>query len=159
MACILSNIEAAMKTAIDGMTVAGGYNYAWNNVHQPDLAFATYPNSVIMVEAERCVDESDGAAAQLYTNEVDFLIIVRSQLSGVVDIPNYSVNADHNKALDDLKKLFGTNYHITNTCDRIMYKSSEREIKKNGDIFVPGDMLTRWVVYYRQDRQSPEITG
>jgi len=112
-----------------------------------------------MVEAERCVDESDGAAAQLYTNEVDFLIIVRSQLASVVDIPNYSVNADHNKALDDLKKLFGTNYHITNTCDRIMYKSSEREIKKNGDIFVPGDMLTRWVVYYRQDRQSPEITG
>lgn len=159
MASILTSIESAMKSAIDGMTVAGGYNYAWNNVHQPDLALATFPNCIIMIEAERCVDESDGAACQLYTQECDFLIVVRGQLSTVTDIPNYSVNAEHNKALDDLKKLFGTNYHITNNCDKIMYKGMEREIKKNGDIYVPGEMVTRWTVYYRQDRQSPEITG
>jgi hypothetical protein len=159
VAPILTSIETAMKTAIDAMTTTGGYNYNWNNVHQPDIALATFPNSVIMIESERCVDESDGASGQLYTNEADFIIIVRGQITSVTDIPNYSVNSEHNKALDDLKKLFGTNFHITNTCDRIMYKSSEREIKNNGDVFIPGELLTKWTVYYRQDRLSPEITG
>lgn len=159
MAPILTSIEAAMKSAIGAMSATDGYNYNWIDVHQPDIALATFPNSVIMIEAERCVDESDGASGQLYTNEVDFLIIVRGKITTTTSIPNYSVNAEHNKAIDDLKKLFGTNYHITNTCDRIMYKSSEREIKKNGDVFIPGELLTRWTVYYRQDRLSPEVTG
>jgi len=159
MAPIITNIETAMKTAIDAMTVVGGYNYNWNSPHQPDLALASFPCCVILIESERCVDDQNGSDERVYTNEIDFLLIVTGQLSSTTDIPNYSINAEHNKSLDDLKKVFGTNYHITNTCDKIMYLGMEREIKKNGDIYVPGEMATRWKVYYRQDRLTPETTG
>jgi hypothetical protein len=153
----MTNIETAIKTAIDGMTTTGGYNYNWNGVPQPDAGLASFPNVTdIMIEGER---EMGTGESQVYSNEVDILIPVQGVLSSAADNPNYSINAEHNKASDDLKKLFGTNYHITNTVDRIMWQSNEREVKLNGDVFMPGVLLTRWKLYYRQDRINIEQYG
>lgn len=156
---ILTNIEDAVSAAIGGMTSAVGYNYDWNTVNEPDQALCSYPNAVVIVESERCVDDDNGADQQVYTNECDLIITVRGENSAVQYNPNRSINAVHNAALDDLKKLFGNNHHISETCDRIMYRGMEREYKRNGDIMVPGEMRTRWTVYYRQDRLSPTQAG
>jgi len=62
-----------------------------------------------------------------------------------------------NKALDDLKQLFGINYNLTGVCDTIMYRRSVRVEKPNGDILIPAEMETFWRVQYTQSRTDPTV--
>ena len=153
---ILTDIEEAMKLAILGMTTGDGYNYNWHTVNEDDLALCTFPCAEIGITEERNVDDPEGAWFQSYNNEVEFEIVVHGKLDSEEKNPNYAMRKVLNKALDDLKQLFGINYHITNTCDRIMYAGMTREIKMSGDVHVPGLMSTTWNVRYTQDRLSPE---
>lgn len=153
---ILTDIEAAMKSLIQNMAVSGDYNYNWGTVNEDDMALCVFPCAEIILTEDTSLDDPEGAWYQAYNNEATFNIVIRGKLDSVEKNPNYSINTVHNKALDDLKKLFGTVYHLSDTCDRIMYVSMNREIKKNGDVFMPGEMTTVWNVRYTQDRLSPE---
>jgi len=160
MASILTTIEAAMKTLIDGMTVVGGYNFDWGDSNQPDEALVdandVFPMALILIENETNTDLTGGVWASAYQNEVTFKIIVKDKLDAVQSVPNFAINDIHNKCLDDLKKLFGVNYNIGNTCGVIMYVGSERIIdEENGDVFRPGHLETEWLVRYAQDRTDP----
>jgi len=157
---ILTQIEAAMKALIESTTVAGGYNYEWGTVNQPDLARCTYPTAEIILSSEVNLDEVEGAHANAYMNEAEFLIRVTGENAAEdADSPVYAINAIHNLALDDLKKLFGTNYSLSDTADMIMYQGMQRVTSTAGDIFVPGHIETTWMVRYSQDRQTPTTRG
>jgi len=154
---ILSNIEAAMKTLIDGMTVAGGYNKTWGDSNEDDLAKKdAYPNAEIRLIDEENQDEIDGGFSSAYANRATFEVTVHDKLTSVYDNPEYQINVELNKCLDDLKKLFGINYHVSDTVNMIYYRGMVRdEPEKAGDIVVPRKMVTTWMVTYSQGREDP----
>ena len=64
-----------------------------------------------------------------------------------------------NKNFPNLKKLFGTNYHVSDSCDLIMYTGCQRVADARNDIFRPSHMDVRFTVRYTQDRQTPETSA
>ncbi len=67
----------------------------------------------------------------------------------------YKINAELNWALNDLKKLFGTYYTVSDACETIMYQGMTRVTDKNNDAMRPKYMDTRWLVRYTEDRLDP----
>lgn len=156
---ILTRIEEAMESLIKTMRYPE-YNYNWYTVNQPDLAKVTFPCATIKLDPqERNLDETNAAHAGCYYNEDLFIITVTGKLDTETDLPTFEINKIHNKALDDLKKIFGINNSIDDTADVILYRSAIRNIKRNGDIFVPGELITNWIVRYTQDRHNPTQIG
>jgi len=152
---ILSRIEAAMLALIEGMTIAGGYYYDWGDCNERDMAIKdAYPNAEIYLSDEENDDDINGDHSNAYENRATFEIRVHGKLSAIQDNPEFSINAEHNKALDDLKKLFGTNYTVSDTCNTILYRGSRREKANHGDVLVPTILITTWEISYAQDRQS-----
>jgi hypothetical protein len=156
MAPILTNFETNIATLIDGMTTVGGYNYNWPAPNQPDAALTDYPRAQIIVIREENTDSENGSGAMYLTNTVVFEIIVDMRLSTESYTPTRAINAEYNKALDDLKKLLCNNPHVTDTLTGLMYRGMERIIDKSGDIITPGRMITRWEGQYYQRRDLPE---
>jgi hypothetical protein len=154
---ILTLIEQGMADAIADME-QGEYNFTWNaqGVNQPDMAKVTFPTAEIFLESEDNLDDPDGPWSNAYMQEATYVIRVRARLDSETDVPTWEINAELNKALDDLKKLFGTNYSVSGYCDTIMYRGFERINEMSGDVFIPKRMETRWRVQYSQDRKNPE---
>ncbi len=157
MADILTEIEYGIKTHIEAMVIADSYNFDWGTVNEPDVKKQTFPSAEVFVESEECMDEEDGVWAGGYNQHVTFVIRVRTELDNKEDIPAYAINREHNKALEDLKRLFGNHYVVSNHCDLIMYKGMTRVIDRANDMMRPSYMDTRWLVKYTQYRQHPEI--
>jgi len=155
---ILTRIEHAMYDLIGGMRL-GTYNFDWGTVNQPDLAKVTFPSALVVLEEEINMDEAGGAWSNGYLNQAIYIITVRAKLNEEKHIPIFEIDAELNKALDDLKKLFGSNYSVDGSCDRIMYRGMRRNLERTGDLFVPKSMETRWNVEYTQGRTTPTSFG
>lgn len=155
---ILTDIEAKMYTLISGMLTADGYNFNWGNVNQPDMALQEQdkPAALIYVIDEDNQDQTNGTWSSAYNNSVNFRIRTHSALAEVADVPLFEINAELNKQLDDLKKLFGTYYNLDGLCMSIMYRKMKRIIHENNDVHIPKSMDTFWLVRYSQDRTDPE---
>lgn len=152
---ILTQAEENMAILVEGMTIADGYNYDWGTVNQPDLAKCTFPCAVIEMDPEETnLDEPTGVHAGAYLNEVAIKIRAVGKLDTEHTNPVFENNKTLNKALDDLKKVFGTNYSLNGTVDTIMYRRSLRITKQAGDIFIPSELESHWIVRYTQDRQN-----
>lgn len=156
---LLTAVEQGMTDAIEGMSIGGGYNYDWGTCNEPDAAKQNFPSAEITLEKEKCLDDEGGVWADSYMIESAFVIRVRASLSNETERPAYEINAELNKALSDLKKCFGTNYHVSDSCDLIMYQDATRIPDKTNDIFRPAYMDVRFLVRYTQDRQTPEISA
>ena len=152
---ILSKIETKMAEQISGMSLGAGYYFEWGSVNEPDIAKQQFPSAEIVVESELNLDEKEGAWSQAYEQEASFLIKVRVTLDNETERPLYEVNTELNKALEDLKRLFGRNYTVSDSCETIMYRSMQRVTDKGNDIFRPAYLETRWLVRYTQDRREP----
>ena len=156
---ILTRIETNIETLIKAMRVSDGYNYDWLYANIPDMAKVQYPTALVTLNPDEVAGTDIGAHAGCYTCVDTFLITVVGTLLAEKEIPTFEINKIWNKTLDDLKKLFGTNYSLTVdgvcVCDTIQYISSRRVYKKNGDIFIPGHLESTWQVTYSQDRQQP----
>ena len=134
MAPILTNIETQIAVLIDGMTVVGGFNFDWGISNEDDLAIKNkYPNAEIFVVAEEGDDEDEMNHAEAYGITATVEIHVTSKLTSADKNPKFTINAKHNLALDDLKKLFGGNQHLNNTANVILYRSMDRDPKPGGD--------------------------
>jgi len=157
---ILTSIESAMATILSGLTTGGGYHYKWGTANQDDKVLQD-ANMVaeIRLSSEDNIDEPDGVDANSYLNSAFFEIIVQTTMDDVKSKPIWAVNAYHNKAIDDLKRAFGINYHLNNTANSIMYRSHDREILQNGDLFTPGKITSIWRVDYAQDREDVSINA
>jgi hypothetical protein len=155
----LSKIERGMADAIEGMTQGDGYNFDWGSVNQPDEALQVFPSAEITLEEEKCLDDEGGVWADAYEIESSFVIRVRASIANETERPAYEINTELNLALSDLKKLFGTNYHVSDSCDLIMYTGCQRVADARNDIFRPSHMDVRFTVRYTQDRQTPETSA
>lgn len=157
---ILTNIEAQMVTIIEAMTTVAGFQFTWGTANQPDKALQDAAMvAEIYLQNEDNLDEPDGVDSNSYLNAVFFEIKVQSTNTALAATPIFGVNAIHNKALDDLKKAFGTNYHLNNTANSIMYRNSTREVLPAGDLFTPGVMTSIWRVDYAQDREDVTVNA
>lgn len=151
----LSLIELGLKTCIQAMNVSNGYYYTWGSVNEIDKSKMVYPAANIELVQEECTDTQDGVWAETYMLEATYNIRVWTRLESQVNAPYWEIDAELNKALDDLKKCFGINYTVSGNCDIVFYRGMTRETYQSGDVFIPKSMLTRWTVRYTADRTEP----
>lgn len=157
---ILTQIEESMVSLIQGM-LPGLYHYTWGSqsVNEQDLAKATFPCAMIYLESDTSLDDPNGSHCGAYYHESIYRIEVKARLEEERANPKWAINAELNKAFDDLRKLFGRNYNLSGACDTIMYQSMQREFVSNGDIFIPSKMITYWVVRWESDRSDPDLVA
>ena len=151
---ILTQIEEGIVDMIEGIE-PGLYSFKWM-VNEPDYAKATFPVANVYLEYETSLDDANGPDSDMYFQECSFRIDVMARAEQENDNPRWDIQRDLNKALDDLKRVFGRDYSVNNTADIIMYRGMNIEYERNNDIFMPAKMVTRWIVRYEQDRQNPE---
>jgi hypothetical protein len=153
----LTKIENNIKSIIEAIRSVDGYHFDWEICNQEDLAKVTFPAAMVYLEPEEeNLDERTGGCGGSYLNKVTFRIHVVGKLADESSNPNFDMNAVLSKALDDLKKIFGINYHINDNADAFMYRRSVRIRKLNGDIFVPVELDTFWDCTYMQLRNAPD---
>jgi hypothetical protein len=139
------------------MSVVNGYNFDWSveGMNEDDEAFGSFPKAYIQSPVETNMDQLNDSHAQAYANEVLFIVDCKGILPEFDYNPGFALRSVLRKALDDLKKLFGTNNSVNNTCDVIFYKSSQVVPVKMNDVMKPGFLRTQWLVVYSQDRLNP----
>ena len=152
---ILTKIETAMCSAIAGIRKVDGYYLDWATVNEPDVVKQDFPSAEIILESEICLDEQSTAWNMAYNQEATFNIRVRVTLENEEEVPLYEINKRLNLALDDLKRLFGINYTLTDSCETIMYNGAQRIVGLENDIFRPAYLETKWIVRYTQVRTDP----
>lgn len=157
---ILTQIEEAMASEIQAMQ-PGLYKYTWGaqSVNETDLAKVTFPCANIYLDSDTSLDDPTGSHCGAYFHESIFRIEVFARLEEERANPRWAINAELNKAFDDLLKLFGRNYNVSGTCDTIMYRDMQREFVRNGDIFVPSKMITYWIVRWESVRTDPDLVA
>jgi hypothetical protein len=163
---ILDRIEKAMESLVSGMTVSGGYNFNWGMVNEQDESMpdssgnVNFPRCIIdptdsLADKETNQDSLAGIGSGDYTNEVIFTLLVKGELPAFDANPLFAARSVLRQALDDLKKLFGTNRDLQGNCDNIMYSGSQIESLVRNDVQRPAQLRTFWKVVYSQDRIIP----
>jgi hypothetical protein len=158
MADLLDLIEAKLKELIEGMTIAGGYNYDWGTVNSTDEANADYPLcNIIQGDEENVDDDAGGASTQSYDNIAFYDLVCKSQNQSTLPDPNFSIHSEFNKMSHDIKKLFGTqpNCQLEGLAENVEYLGKTPKFHRSGDIFRAGDITIRIRVKYSQDRLEP----
>jgi len=152
---ILTRIEQAVADNIKSMTVATGYYYDWGSVNERDVRNQTYPSAEIAISGEECQDETDGAWNGVYNQHATMIIRVRVSLDQEEEAPFYEINNRMNRALDDLKRLMGIKYTMSDACETLMYRGMVRIPERSNDILRPSYMDTSWLIQYIQVRTDP----
>lgn len=156
---ILTQIESNMYTLISELS-PDDYHFDWQSVNEWDVAKQNFPSALIYLIDEECQDfDRNALGTRDYYQECTFEIHVIAELTTETDNPVFEINAELNKALDDLKKCFGINWTINGTADTIMYAGSRRERRQTGDIMLPSKLITKWQVVYEQDRKYPSMVA
>lgn len=156
---ILDYTELSIKDSILSMSVIGGYNFDWLTVNEADEAIGGYPRALIDSPQEINRDLANGMGSQDYTNDVLFTIIFKCQQENSLN-PNFTIRSNLRLAMDDLKQLMGYECSkegncLNNSCEEIIYQSSQILYTNKNDILRPAAMKSQWLVRYTQDRLSP----
>lgn len=152
---ILTKIETEMAERIAALRQADGYFLDWGTVNEPDVAKQSFPSAEIMLDYEACIDDTDTAWSDGYNQEAHYIIRVRGALANEENTPYYEINKVLNMAVEDLKRLFGINYTVSDSCETIYYQGAQRVSDRSNDIFRPAYVETQWLVKYTQTRKDP----
>jgi len=156
----LGTIQEAMVALINAMATSGGYWFTWGACNEVDHAKKTaYPNAEIYIGDEQNTDGIDAAHATAYSNKITFNIHTWCKLLTVTDNPDFAIEELMDKALEDLKRLFGINNTVSGTCHLVQYRSFTKDLLKRGDIILAGRIVSVWDIYYIQDRLNPTQNG
>ena len=138
------------------MTITDGYYSNWITVNERNLSIGSFPRAEVYYSDEKNMDTLAGASDLAYTIEVSFEIHVFVTVQQSSKNPLFDVLAEFDKALDDLKMLFGNNSSVNSTCDSFMFTEMKREAEAK-DQFIPTKMITKWRAVYSQDRKAPSL--
>lgn len=152
---ILTKIEEGIASYILSIARSTVYYFDWRCVNERDIANQTFPSAEIFIEDEECQDLEDGVWAGGYNQHVNVTIRVRVETDVEESNPSYDVDKELNKALDDLKRMFGNQYTVSDSCDTMMYRGMSRVVDGANNILRAKYMDTRWLVKYTQDRKDP----
>ena len=149
---MVNEIRDEIKTMIEAMTTAG-YNFDWTVPEQSDKNYWGDVSAFVKTPEESFLDENN---AYLY-NTLNVQIYVRAK----IDESSTPVNAADDKlgtALEDLKKLFGSNSQLNSSAFHIRYAGYSIEREESGDRFFPEKLISSWQVTYYQKRSDPDAT-
>lgn len=157
---ILHDIIERIKENISGLTVAGGYNYNWGTVQERDVNKMQFPAAVVhLPDDEQNLDDPNGVHALSYYNRLPVHIQIYDELATQTEYPEDEIRLKYFTCLDDLKKVFGTDFFLNGNCEKIMYRGARFVKARSGDLFTPATLMSRWDVYYLQDRENPNVNG
>lgn len=162
MGDIITNIETNIKALIEGMTIAGGYNYDWGTINNIDETKQdVYPTAIVQLFQIQNIDEASGASGTI-SNRATFEIIIKARLTSEENIPLIAIHEEEQKAFEDLLRLFGNNYSLcvdgSPACHYIKFDEVlERERHETGNMFRPSDFITRWEIFYSQLSTNPSV--
>jgi hypothetical protein len=163
MPSMLNTIVSGLYTALDAMSISGGYNYDVDNGYgvqyqQEDFAKAKFPLYNIYLSSENSVDTADFPNMNAFRNITSLEIHCYHKLSSVTSNSVFNIDIVLNNLLHDIKKLIG-NYHTLNsTCEGIFYKRSERRPSGDmSDVLLPKKLVVFVDVYYSQAQTQPAV--
>ena len=138
-----------MARLIGEITTAAGYEVTMGTVNEPDEALVEYPACEITYANETPDDSKINALYGYATTE--YQIKIKSKLLTVENVPVWAIDAEYDKALGALKEKFGENNGALALSYNpvITYNGFEKENYKSGDVFVPGALISRWLVRYQ----------
>lgn len=146
----ITTIAGEIKTLIGAMTTAGGYNYNWGTMNEPDAAHPrTYPCALIRYKTEGAVE---GIAGLYGMQNAEVTITVDYKITPTVTIqPEITADANLDSALADLLRLFGLNnvgYLPLSGEAFLSFKSSEKVNNTTGHTYRPVQLVTKWNLFY-----------
>lgn len=146
----LTDIAGEIKTIIDALTVAGGYNYNWSTFNETDRALVTtFPLAIIRYTTDEAVD---GIAGLYGMHNAEFEITVEETITPSATVkPEFTADAALDKALADLVKAFtqnNTGYFPITGQSLLSYKSSEKIKSTRGSTYRPVKLVTKWNAFY-----------
>lgn len=152
MAGKLTEIIAGMKSLIETITTANGYEYDFGTINETDNVKRKEPSAEITYDEETAISE----ASALYGFAIaNITIKLRWSTEKVEDEPFYAIDARLDSLLRDVKQVLlrsstpNTLPIDDNECV-IVYQGFTKELNENGDIFRPKSLLTRWTIKYQE---------
>ena len=162
MAILETNIRKKLIELVGGMRIADGFNFDWyasNPSAWDENLTDGYPFAFVEPGDETNLDEQGAVNGGIYTNDFPFTIYCRidyDETKITEEIrPVDQIEDEIDKALQDLKRLFGNNVCLDDTVFSCWYTGSRRGIlpQEKALGILAFDLLCR----YRQQRREPEI--
>jgi hypothetical protein len=149
----LTDIASEIKTIIDSLTVAGGYNYNWSTFNETDKALVTtFPLATIRYTTDEAVD---GIAGLYGMHNAEFLIEVEMTITPSATVkPEFTADAALDKCLADLCLKFrinNTGYFPLTGQSLLSYKSSEKIKNTRGSTYRPVKLVTKFNCFYHNN--------
>lgn len=142
------------------MREVDGYAFDWLCANQPDDNLATFPRALVYVREETCDDSDRGAWANVYWANAEVEIIADVQIPSETDVPEFSIDAYCDDALDDLLRLFGSNPSLSSAGSLpVAYKSCVADDYVSGDYFLTKRISTKWSIRFTRSRTEPTLSG
>lgn len=145
----LTEIAAEIAIMVAGIRIADGYYNDWGSVNKQDAARATaWPRAEIRYQSQ----VPGGGLSHYYGMlNAEFIIEIEPKItpSGTVDSV-LDADAYMDTALADLLKMsLGNNGYLALSGEAVLtFKDARRETVKNGDVYRPGKLITKWNVHY-----------
>jgi hypothetical protein len=151
MAARITTITGEIATLIDGMTTAGGYNYNWSQLNEPDKALQTsWPSAIVRY---RKFSKADGIEGLYGMCNAEITITIDQKITPSASVkPEFTADAALDNCLSDLMKLFGTNsitgYFPLSKEAFLSFVSAEKINTQRNDTFFPTKLETVWNCYF-----------
>jgi hypothetical protein len=151
----LSVIADALATAIDAMTILGGYSADWNSVNIDDATQTNvFPQALVDITEETANIQDIHAGA--YSNVATATIKVRDANTAAQTYPQRAIRTKLYADLDDLKKCFGSDPFLDSAgitmCE---YQGMTIALTQKGDQHTSAEMTVTFQLTYSQDRTNP----
>lgn len=154
-------IRNQIISMINGIDGTGDYYFDWAGVSPSmfDLNKITaYPTATVETGNENNLDDFNTMNGGLYWNEIDvrihaFVQVDESALA-ITENPIDHIDNEIDKAVEDLKRVFGNSQNLGGTCQNSMYNGYEKYYTE--DFNRPAYFIFKLKVQYRQIRTNPE---
>ncbi len=148
---IKNDITAAIDAAIDSMTVAGGYNFDYDNVNEYKPGSKTYPNAKTVYPVDSYLDP-DEQMVDSYTSDLSAFFTV------TVDDSVSPVDLALSQVLEDFQKLLEAKHAILQGKGSIVGDLLNNERNYTNIRKRPGFIEMEWQFKYRVKRSDPSVT-
>ena len=145
-----NDITTEIDVVIDAMTVAGGFNFDYDNINEYRPSSKTYPNvksDYNDIEYEdpddQMVDSYSGNLEAIFVTTIDDSVNVYLGLTQV---------------LEDFQKQFEGKHEILQGKGMIVGDLSSRQIAYTNIRKRPGIITMPWNIFFRVKRSDPAVT-
>ena len=147
---IENDITTEIDAQIDAMTVAGGFNFDYDNINEYRPGSKTYPNVKSDYKNIEYTDPEE-QVVDSYTGNLEAIFVVMVDDSVNVDLALTQVLEDFQRQLEGKHDLLQTKGFIKSDL-------LEREIEYTNIRKRPGMITQTWRIFFRVKRSNPAST-